>query len=72
RGVEAAVGELLLAAVTLARTLKVNPEDALRATGQRYRDRFARMDAALKEQGRGYRDLPADDVEEAWKAAAAE
>lgn len=71
-GVEAAVGELLLAAVTLARTLKVNPEDALRAAGQRYRDRFARMDAALKEQGRGYRDLPTDDVEEAWRAAAAE
>jgi MazG family protein len=36
-----AVGELLLAAVTLARKLKVNPEDALREAGQRYKERFA-------------------------------
>jgi tetrapyrrole methylase family protein/MazG family protein len=35
-----AVGELLLAAVTLARKLKVNPEDALRAAGQRYKESF--------------------------------
>ncbi|MBO0701923.1 MAG: nucleoside triphosphate pyrophosphohydrolase [Candidatus Dormibacteraeota bacterium] len=68
--VEAAVGDLLLAVVTLARALKVNPEDALRASGRRYRDRFARMDAALKEQSKGYRDLPTDAVEEAWAAAA--
>ena len=36
-----AVGELLLAAVALARRRDVNPEDALRAAGQRFRDRFA-------------------------------
>lgn len=66
---EAAVGDLLLSAVTLARTLKVNPEDALRSAGRQYRDRFARMDASLRERGKGYRDLPAEDVEEAWQAA---
>lgn len=68
--VEASVGDLLLAVVTLARSLKVNPEDALRAAGQQYRDRFARMDASLNEQGKGYRTVPAEAVEEAWKAAA--
>jgi tetrapyrrole methylase family protein/MazG family protein len=36
----AAVGDLLLAAVALARVRDVNPEDALRAAGHRYRDRF--------------------------------
>lgn len=36
------VGELLLAVVSLSRKLRVNPEDALRVAGQRYRDRFAR------------------------------
>ena len=35
------VGDLLLAVVGLARRLEVNPEDALRAAGQRYRERFA-------------------------------
>ena len=38
------VGDLLLAVVSLARKHGVNPEDALRAAGQRYRDRFAAMD----------------------------
>lgn len=68
-GVETAIGDLLLAAVTLARSLKVNPEDALRGAGRRYRDRFARMDAALREQGQGYRDLPAGVVARAWADA---
>jgi tetrapyrrole methylase family protein / MazG family protein len=36
------VGELLLAVVSLSRKLRVNPEDALRVAGQRYRDRFAK------------------------------
>jgi uncharacterized protein YabN with tetrapyrrole methylase and pyrophosphatase domain len=34
-------GELLLAVVGLTRRRDVNPEDALRAAGQRFRDRFA-------------------------------
>ncbi|MGH7922288.1 MAG: nucleoside triphosphate pyrophosphohydrolase [Candidatus Dormibacteraceae bacterium] len=66
---EAALGELLLAAVTLARTLKVAPEDALRTAGQRYRDRFARMDASLRERGEEYREAARDVVAEAWAAA---
>ncbi|MFZ0216067.1 MAG: nucleoside triphosphate pyrophosphohydrolase [Candidatus Dormiibacterota bacterium] len=66
---ESAVGDLLLQAVTLARRLQVNPEDALRGAGQRYRDRFARMDAALREGGRSYRELPPDAVAEAWQEA---
>jgi MazG family protein len=36
------VGELLLAVVVLARHHAVDPEDALRAAGHRYRERFAR------------------------------
>ena len=35
------MGDLLFAIVSLARQLKVNPEDALRVAGQRFRDRFA-------------------------------
>lgn len=61
-----AIGELLLAAVNLARTLKVNPEDALRAAGQRYRDRFAAMDREVRTRGVAYRELPAAEVAELW------
>jgi tetrapyrrole methylase family protein / MazG family protein len=46
------VGDLLLAVVSLARKRSVNPEDALRAAGQRYRDRFAAKDKDLRARSR--------------------
>jgi len=64
---ERAVGELLFAAVSLARTLKVNPEDALRSAGQRYRDRFAALDGRLRADGRSYRDLERSELAEHWE-----
>jgi tetrapyrrole methylase family protein / MazG family protein len=64
-----AVGELLLAAVGLSRKLGVNPEDALRAAGQRYRDRFAAMDSEARERGVAYRDLDEDQQGELWERA---
>jgi len=50
-----AAGELLLAAVGLARRRHVDPEDALRVAGQRYRDRFSALDRDLRaaEKARG-------------------
>jgi tetrapyrrole methylase family protein/MazG family protein len=63
----AAVGELLLAAVGLARKLGVNPEDALRETGQRYRDRFAAMDREARARGLAYADLDPAQQAELWE-----
>ncbi|MGH7866536.1 MAG: nucleoside triphosphate pyrophosphohydrolase, partial [Candidatus Dormibacteraceae bacterium] len=51
------VGELLFAVVALARKLKINPEDALRVTGQRFRDRFAEMDRLRRERELTYEEL---------------
>jgi tetrapyrrole methylase family protein/MazG family protein len=61
-----AVGDLLLAAVGLARKVGVNPEDALRAAGQRYRDRFAAMDREARARGVDYHDLDAGQRAELW------
>jgi tetrapyrrole methylase family protein/MazG family protein len=60
------VGQLLLAAVTLARTLQVNPEDALRVAGHRFRDRFARMDGEVRARDVSYGDLDRDSQAELW------
>ena len=62
------VGELLLAVVSLARVRKVNPEDALRVAGRRYRDRFVAMDVELRRRGVGYGQVGADDLSELWAA----
>jgi tetrapyrrole methylase family protein/MazG family protein len=61
------VGELLLAVVSLARRRDVNPEDALRAAGQRYRDRFAARDRELRSRGLRAEDLDAAQRRELWE-----
>jgi len=60
------MGDLLFAMVSLARRLKVNPEDALRLAGQRFRDRFAKTEAALREEGLSFRDMDQDELARRW------
>jgi uncharacterized protein YabN with tetrapyrrole methylase and pyrophosphatase domain len=61
------MGDLLFAIVSLARTLKVNPEDALRVAGQRFRDRFAAMEKSLGGEGRTLRDIDAAEINRRWE-----
>ena len=61
------LGDMLFAVVTLARTLKVNPEDALRVAGQRFRKRFASAEAALRSEGKTFSDLSQDEMLERWE-----
>src|SRR5258706_8516372 len=61
------MGDLLFAVVSLARRLKVNPEDALRVAGQRFRDRFAKAEASLREEGKTFRDLEPEELLRRWE-----
>ena len=61
------LGDLLFSIVSLARTLKVNPEDALRVAGQRFRKRFAAAESSLRQQGKSFSDLSADEVLATWE-----
>jgi MazG family protein len=63
----AEMGDLLFAVVSLARRLKVNPEDALRVAGQRFRERFAKAEASLREEGKTFRDLDPEDLILRWE-----
>jgi MazG family protein len=60
------MGDLLFALVSLARSLKLNPEDALRAAGQRFRRRFAEAEASLRKEGVTFRDLDPEEVARRW------
>jgi len=53
--------------VALARRLKVNPEDALRVAGQRFRDRFSKTEASLRDEGKSFRDLDAEQLALRWE-----
>jgi MazG family protein len=61
------MGDLLFSIVSLARTLKVNPEDALRVAGQRFRKRFAAAESSLRSEGKTFSDLSADEMLERWE-----
>jgi tetrapyrrole methylase family protein/MazG family protein len=61
------MGDLLFAVVSLARRVKVNPEDALRVAGRRFRVRFSKAEASLREEGKTFRDLDAEQLALRWE-----
>src|SRR5712692_994630 len=63
------LGDLLFAVVSLSRRLKVNPEDALRVAGQRFRKRFAAMESQLVAEGKSFRDLDSAELAKRWDEA---
>jgi tetrapyrrole methylase family protein/MazG family protein len=62
------LGDLLFALVSLARKLKVNPEDALRASGRRFADRFRVLEGRARAAGVDLHDVPDDEIGRMWQA----
>lgn len=67
--IEAEVGDLLFAVVNAARFLKVNPEDALRGTIQRFTDRFQMMESEAKQRGVPLDTLSLEEMDALWEKA---
>ncbi len=63
------IGDLLLAAVNLARRRGVNPEDALRETNSRFRSRFAEVSRRAALSGRDISAIPVSEVDGYWEEA---
>ena len=63
------MGDLLFAVVALARRLKVDPEDALRVAGRRFRDRFAAVEESARRDGVDFEDLEPDQLAKRWEAS---
>lgn len=63
------IGDLLFTLVNVARFLQVDPEQALRATNRKFRERFAYVETKLKESGRTLRDVRLADMEALWQEA---
>jgi MazG family protein len=68
---EEAVGELLFAAVALARRLRVNPEDALRSRTHRFVERFRALESGARGDGVDLHDLDQAEWRRRWEAASA-
>ena len=67
--VEEEVGDVLFAAVNLARFLKVDPEIALKRTNAKFSARFWEMERVAAQSGRKLADVPRDEMELLWGRA---
>ncbi len=62
-------GDMLFAFVNLGRHLGIEPEDALRGTNDKFRDRFHHVERALVAGGRTLDDASLDEMETLWQEA---
>lgn len=66
---ETELGDLLFAVVNWARWLDVDPESALRQANAKFRQRFAKIEAAAAAEGRALTAMTLDEMEAHWQAA---
>ncbi|HXC61212.1 MAG TPA: nucleoside triphosphate pyrophosphohydrolase [Nitrospiria bacterium] len=66
---EEELGDVLFALVNLARFLKINAEDALRKTSQRFIQRFQYIEQAAAKKRRPVQDLSLSEMDRLWEEA---
>ncbi len=67
--IEEEIGDLLFVVANLARHLKVQPEDALRAANEKFSRRFCFIEQGLRAQGKSPADATLDEMESLWQQA---
>jgi MazG family protein len=67
--IEGEVGDLLFVIVNIARFLKVDPEQALRRTNSKFRNRFAHVEDGLAAAGKTPDHATVDEMETLWQSA---
>jgi len=63
------LGDMLFVLVNLARFVKVDPEQALRRTNAKFRQRFGHIEAKLAERGKKLTEATIDEMEALWQEA---
>lgn len=71
RAVEAELGDVLFSLVNLARSLKVNPEDALRQAVNRFTTRFHYIEQQAAREGRRLEGMTLHEMDRLWEEAKA-
>lgn len=69
RATESELGDVLFALANLGRHLKIDPDNALRSTNEKFRRRFGAIERALAEQGRTPADASLEEMEALWVRA---
>ena len=66
---EAEFGDLFFSLINAARLYKINPDNALERTNQKFIQRFNYMEQKVKEQNRSLKDMTLDEMEVLWQEA---
>jgi MazG family protein len=66
---EGEIGDLLFVVVNLARFFKVDPEQALRKSNAKFRDRFGYIERKLADRGKSPEEASIDEMESLWQEA---
>ena len=69
QAIEEEWGDLFFTLAQVARRLKVNPEEALRKSSNKFEARFAWMEQKVQETGKDIHELSAEEWETLWKQA---
>lgn len=67
KSIKEEVGDLVFAALNIARYLQIDPETALKRANSKFSRRFRGMEKAVKQEGRSLRDLSLDEMEAIWQ-----
>ena len=67
--IEDELGDLLFVIVNLARFVKVDPEQALRRTNAKFRQRFGHVERRVEAQGKAVQSTPIEELEALWQEA---
>ncbi len=67
--IEEELGDILFSCVNLARLLNIQPEEALRKTVYKFKDRFQFIEKRLKEQGKDLEETSLKEMDALWERA---
>lgn len=63
---EEEMGDLLFTLVNICRFLKINPENALRSTNEKFISRFQKMEAEIESRNKSIEELNLTEMDEIW------
>ncbi len=62
-------GDIMFSLINAARLYKINPDNALEHTNQKFIHRFNYVEAKLKEQGKSFQDATLEEMDKLWEEA---
>ncbi len=66
-GVEEEIGDILFSIANVARLYGVNPEEALKLTNKKFRERFKNIEKEAERQGIELKEFPRQEMERIWE-----